>query len=198
MRFPVRFGAVLVSLAATSASAQTPSPQFPAPPPPQPGFATPPTPERAPAPAAPRAPAPPVDTGEIEQTTRARGAAIVNNGGVVIYQSPGVSAPNVTPAAMAAPRAALPPIPPSLMLAAARRLAGATYYAVTGRCPTPSAPAPNSGGFATPPAEAPRPAAPQQPQEVVVRVVHEQAYAPAPAASPQTAPAPRHWSLFHR
>lgn len=206
MRFPVRSAAVvIVGMLATSAHAQTPSPQYPAPPLPQPGFATPPTPEKPPTPAAaPRAPAPQVDTGEIEQTTRARGAAIVNNGGTVIYQSPGVS----TPAAAAYPARAVAParlaIPPSLIVLGAKRLGGGLYYAVTGQCPTtrPVAVVPvTTDDFSTPPSAAPQRAALPQPQEVVVRVVHEQApaYYPGPSASPQQVIAQpvKRWSIFH-
>lgn len=205
MRFSFALAGCLVF--GSLAHGQTPSPQYPAPPLPQPGFSTPPTPSPAAAPAPHRAPALANEdnTGEIEQTTRARGAAIVNNGGTVIYQSPGVS----TPAASAYPvRAAAPveraALPPSLIALFGRRLAGATYYAATGRCPTGVvlSPAPaETGGFSTPPSAAPQRSAAPQPQEVVVRVVHEQAptYAPGPSASPQQVIAQpvKRWSLFH-
>ena len=170
------------------AKAQSPSPQTAAAPPPP--FSTPPTPEAAPKPARdelpPLPPEPRKPTGRAKVTTEVEGAAIVNNGGVVIYQSPGVSVPGQ---AESAPRRAAAPAPAprsSLIRRAGQRMAAA-YDALT-RCPDPAPAPPSSGGFSTEPSQAARPA-----QEVIVRVVHEQA--PTPSAQGQ-APAKHGW--FHR
>lgn len=160
----------------------------------------------------PPLPVPRPGTGRVTKTTETttrrevEGQSIVveqHAAGVIVIGSSGMAVPTVAgrPAAFTAPPvepgATYPiipgPVPDSLIVAAARRVAKATYVLVTGECPPPRAPklyaaVPTTAYQMVPVTMAPAPA---QAPAVVYQAAPALAPAPAVVASPQ---APRkHW-----
>jgi hypothetical protein len=120
------------------------------PPPKAPRFTAPPAEEDLPPLPVPTPPAPETrkKSGRIVRTTRTEveGEATIieqHAPGTIIVGSPGANAPAAAPVVAAVQPQSYPvlpvPVPDSLILAAARRVGGGLYYAVTGQCPPPRA-----------------------------------------------------------
>lgn len=158
-----------------------------------------------PAPVAPKAKKPRV---RLTKTREVDGQAIVieqNAPGTIVFgdaTNPANPVPQQlpapssfpAPAALAAPAvmAAAPayplipgPVPDSLIYAAAKRIGGGLYYAVTGKCPAPKAAAVQATTFATAPAAAVVPVTSYVPvQHMVTSYQPVTSYAAVPMAAP--------------